>query len=578
MSELLLQKVLAKLDFLCLEYHAEGYFSCVGEPPAWAVELFSCIRNRFPRILPIDISFFLENFMIDAVEFWQSQNQGILRSGYWTESSSSFASNTVLSSREEVNLEALVLSVEDRNMLLLEVSAVRFDETYKWLQLARTERLDSMLERKANAAQMTSLSLYDSLTGCANDQSFTIQLAQWLGQLRQGTLSKFVLLIINVDRFRDLNFSLGIERGDQCLVQIAKRIKLYLGELDGIARLDADEFAVLASVPNGLSLASWVGRLKDNLCSPYQLGKRQIYVTVSLGVLKVKEATWDVERCLLNASAALRQAKTFGRGQLVIFDNLIQEKSLDVMRQEQYLFNVLAQSSFHAEFRPVFSMPAQKLVGIETVLDWPLTDSDIEDLPPLDVLAHLTGLSTQWTTAQVQACTDFSRNRPSDCPLTFIFCGPLNTLLDPQFQQSIDVFNQTLQQGDQVWFKCIRFDQGLFNKVFHRAVAFSQSKGMKLCMAMDEFSLTDEAFLSLDSTLFIAIAIDATSFPFSPSGTNQLRDWKTQYPQGIIFAEHIDEKALYDQACAVSDLDFVAGTHLSSVLPQKAIYQLLGSP
>ncbi|MEM9136114.1 MAG: diguanylate cyclase [Cyanobacteria bacterium P01_F01_bin.42] len=587
MNELLIEKVLSTLGFLCFEYHAKGYFSVIGEPPRWSLQLLPCVRNRFPKILPIDISPFLDNFMVDSVSFWAQDGGSILRSGYWTQPQPEGFFNSRYSeatSAEDVNLEALVLSVEGRRLLLLEASDGRFSEAQKWLQLARAERLDSMVAQKASASQMTSLTLFDAVTGLCNQQSFLIQLSQWLEQMKRGLIGDFVVARLGIDRFSALHFSQGDVAINQCLVQMARRIKDYVGAQDVLARVGDGEFALMVRTPEGLSQESWIEGLVGYLQQPYRSERRSLHLTVSAGMEHVsslpRPASWDVEQCLCHVSMALRQAHDLGRGQWVTFDPQSCDRDLAVLNQEQKLLAALGGQTLMPLFRPVFSDLALQLVGVELCLAWPQDHGNDIAAVQLERIARDRGLLHRLSVYRLEQCLVFLRTCEQRKPLTFLLRASIHSFCNTQFMRLLVTLEQTLADGDQAIVRLTELDaKGLEHRIC-ASLEQLDTRTIKLAVEFDALrnALNADCLPPVLLDLIEGITIDLANFPgggpidLAPSWPDLLAHQK----QGrMVIAENINSCRIYDQAIASGAVDLFSGSHLSESLSRKAFLNLL---
>lgn len=571
MSDSFLEKVLPKLGLLCFEYHSDGYFSCVGESPHWAMELFPCVRNRFPKILPGDISPFLENFLIDAEEFWRQNTGSVMRSGYWTESIQT-AQRTPQVQGSEVNLEALVLTLEGKFLLLLEVSEVKFFETFHWLQTAREDRLDSTLELKESASQMMRASLFDALTGLPNQQAFYIQISQGLERIKRDSTQCLLLLKLTLDRFQSICATLSQDRGDQCLAQLAQRLKRYCREYDVVARLGEDAFGLLLHHTDDISTDVFIQQLMTELRSPYQFRSETIYTTNSIGVLRIEEAEQEVESLMGNVSLALRQAKSYGRDQYCIYDDALRDRQVQHLTLEQGLLAALDNRELVAEYRPLFSRQVNQFIGFEALLEWPQSAYSSEGLW---ILAETSGLGVRLAIYAAEFCLSSLRRR-SHHPLTIVMhCTP-QSLSDSRYQQLLVTLREESHENDTVILK-LRDVAKLppiheLKLVLQRLTALN----LKLCLSLSDLETIPQ--LKDWFELMQLIAVDPgrhnLDVGLKRMAHPELRHWTSGTPK--LFAEHVNDQH-HDPIIADLGVDLCCGDFFSEPLPLEEFNSLLRS-
>ena len=540
MSDSFLEKVLPKLGLLCFEYHPEGYFSCVGESPNWAMELFPCVRNRFPQILPCDISPFLENFIIDAEEFWQRNTESVMRSGYWTESVQT-SQKTPQVQGSEINLEALVLTLDGKFLLLLEVSEVKFFETFNWLQTAREDRLGSMFELKESASQMMSASLFDALTGLPNKQAFYIQIAQGLEQLKRDSLQTFLLLKLDLDRFQTINATLSQDWGDRCLVQLAKRLKRYCREHDVVARLGGYTFGLLIhtttdhNAPDGL-----IQHLMAGLRSPYLLKSQNIYTTYSIGALLIEDAHQGAEEVMGNVSLALRQAKSYGRDQFCLYDHALRDRQVSQLMLEQRFLTALENRELVAEYRPLFSRQINNFIGLEPILAWPQSADASPD--GLRDLARSSGLGARLATDDVEACLPILRHRSSNAPFTILIHASLQSLFDYRYQQALITLRNTSLASDTLILKLYDIVTISAIEELMQPLATLDALNIKRCLSLSELDGVSDLKDWFQSIQLISIDPGRHNLDIGSRwmAHPDLRDWQAGTPQ--LFAEQVNRQ------------------------------------
>ena len=191
-----------------------------------------------------------------------------------------------------------------------------------------THALD-ISERLREQAELERLALTDTLTGLANRTLLNDRLDQALARLHR-TGGAAAMLLLDVDRFKTVNDSLGHQVGDALLVEIAHRIEAVSRADSTVARLGGDEFVVLVEgLPAARAVHAVADRLLETLRRPYDLGPtaESLVATVSVGVSVAHDATRTAGDLYREADLALYRAKDSGRDQYALFDDALRARA-----------------------------------------------------------------------------------------------------------------------------------------------------------------------------------------------------------------------------------------------------------
>jgi diguanylate cyclase (GGDEF)-like protein len=232
-----------------------------------------------------------------------------------------------------------------------------------WLQRRR---------QLATEARMRYLAQHDALTGALNRESFGRLLENGCRRAAQpGPGSGLAVLCLDLDRFKEVNDTLGHAAGDELLRQVTARLAARLRTGDALARLGGDEFAVLTLGMHDAEGAQRLAqRLLDAVCEPYELLGSVANVGVSVGVALHGSDGNDPETLLRRADLALYQAKADGRNRVSVYD-----ASLDVAQQErraltQELQAALNDGGLRLHYQPLLDCEG-RLTGYEALARWP---------------------------------------------------------------------------------------------------------------------------------------------------------------------------------------------------------------
>ena len=225
-------------------------------------------------------------------------------------------------------------------------------------------------ERKASEATIWQHAHFDALTGLPNRRLMRERLAQELKKCRRDGL-QLALLFIDLDRFKEVNDTLGHDRGDELLAEAARRIGVCLREVDTVARMGGDEFMVIISelsAPAGLE--NVLHKLLTSLGAVFQLGLDQVFISASIGVTLYPGDALEIEDLLKNADQALYVAKGAGRNRYSFFTPALQEAAQWRAQLTRDLRVALAQDQFRVVYQPIVELATGAIHKAEALLRW----------------------------------------------------------------------------------------------------------------------------------------------------------------------------------------------------------------
>ncbi len=229
-------------------------------------------------------------------------------------------------------------------------------------------------QRKATEREIQRLAFYDALTGLPNRMLLMDRMAHALANAQRRHQGG-ALLFIDLDNFKTLNDTLGHDKGDLLLQQVAQRLNTCVRSIDTVARLGGDEFVVmveeLSAAPEELALhARSLGeKVLSVLGAPYTLAGYHYRTTPSIGIAPFNDAHTSVGELLKQADLAMYQAKTAGRNTLRFFDPDMQDVVTARATLETDLRAALAQEEFLLHYQPQMD-DAHRVVGVEALLRW----------------------------------------------------------------------------------------------------------------------------------------------------------------------------------------------------------------
>jgi len=226
-----------------------------------------------------------------------------------------------------------------------------------------------LTDRRTAERRIRQMELHDMLTGLPNRKQFNRLVLEQLREKGRG-----VLFVLDLDRFKLINDTLGHRIGDRLLMQVAKRLE-QLQEQEGIivSRHGGDEFAVFCAAADEDEAERKVSSLHELLSASYLVDGHELFVTPSIGVAMADfsdRRDVDVEALVRQADAALHVAKEKGRNTVVMYDESISEENYDKIHLIAQLRKAIEKEEFELHYQPRFDIRTGRPVGVEALIRW----------------------------------------------------------------------------------------------------------------------------------------------------------------------------------------------------------------
>ncbi len=236
-------------------------------------------------------------------------------------------------------------------------------------------------EHKANEAHIQHLAHFDVLTGLPNRSLLADRVGQAISRVERAD-ETMALVFLDLDRFKNVNDSLGHRIGDELLIQVAARLKLTLREEDTVSRLGGDEFILVLPGATADGAAHVAEKVIKVLSTPYRIEQHELTITPSLGIAMFPADGENYEALSMCADAAMYRAKHSGRHTFRFFTREMQERSERTLLLENALRRVLELDQLQLHYQPQVSLESGRIIGVEALLRW--RHPDLGWVPPSD--------------------------------------------------------------------------------------------------------------------------------------------------------------------------------------------------
>ncbi|MBV2129582.1 EAL domain-containing protein [Arsukibacterium indicum] len=277
---------------------------------------------------------------------------------------------------------------------LINISAIGEQQQVAFYVLVFTD----ITAQKMAEEELRYLANYDSLTGLPNRALLMDRILHAMEQSRREKKS-LALCFIDLDKFKQVNDSLGHDIGDLLLKEVARRLGLSLRERDTVARLGGDEFVVLLEgYRRGENVSMVARKMLSVVSEPMQLGPHTVGVSPSIGIALYPDDALTAQELLKHADVAMYHAKEAGRNNFQFFTNEMNEKAHMQLARETRLRKAHQNNEFFNVYQPIVDSAKQEMVGAEVLMRWQSTDgivSPVEFIPLAEELRLIVSMTQQ---------------------------------------------------------------------------------------------------------------------------------------------------------------------------------------
>jgi diguanylate cyclase (GGDEF)-like protein/PAS domain S-box-containing protein len=287
---------------------------------------------------------------------------------------------------------------KDGTVIWVHVSAtVVFDSQGKPLHTAGI--IQDVTDRRRMEEDIRHMAHHDPLTGLPNRRLFNEIAGIEIAQAERNN-SKLAILFLDLDRFKEINDTLGHQAGDQLLMEVAYNIKNSIRKSDTVARIGGDEFnVILADIRNPENISVIARKLTESFRMPFDIADQQLHVTTSIGISVYPDDSTEIDTLLRYADIAMYHAKESGRNNYQFYNPAINIRSIKRMRLEGYLRQAIERGELAVYYQPQINIITGKMVCAEALVRWNHPREGLLEPKEFLPLAEETGLITsidQW--------------------------------------------------------------------------------------------------------------------------------------------------------------------------------------
>ena len=235
--------------------------------------------------------------------------------------------------------------------------------------IAEQERISIQLQESKD--HFRHAAFHDALTNLPNRALLAENLKFVMERSRQHEDYQFAVLFLDLDRFKNVNDSLGHSIADQLLIAMARRLESCIREVDMVARLGGDEFAILLDgIENSGDATNMARRIQDRLQSPFNLSGHEVFTTTSIGIAQSSTGYDHPENMLRDADTAMYRAKAQGKACYEVFDKGMHARAVYLLQMENDMRRALEREELRVYYQPIVSLENGQLAGFEALIRW----------------------------------------------------------------------------------------------------------------------------------------------------------------------------------------------------------------
>ncbi len=355
--------------------------------------------------------------------------------------------------------------------------------------IAEQERISSQLQESKD--HFRHAAFHDALTNLPNRALLTENLKFVIERAKNHEDYQFAVLFLDLDRFKNVNDSLGHSIGDQLLIAMARRLESCIRDVDMVARLGGDEFAILLDgIANGADATNMARRIQEKLASPFNLSGHEVFTTTSIGIALSSTGYDHPENMLRDADTAMYRAKAQGKACYEVFDKGMHTHAVYVLQMENDLRRALDREEFCVYYQPIVALDSGQLAGFEALIRWQHPERGFINPSDFIPLAEDTGLIIpigQWILRR--ACEQLAKWQWQSAANRHLFMSV--NLSSKQISQPdlVDVIRETLEETnvDPKYIKLEITESAVMDNAETAVRLLKRLKALGVSLSIDDF-------------------------------------------------------------------------------------------
>jgi diguanylate cyclase (GGDEF)-like protein/PAS domain S-box-containing protein len=414
------------------------------------------------------------------------------------------------------------------------------DESYRWMlcrgiavwdKVGTAYRIagsmSDITDRKQAEQKLIQSAFFDDLTGLPNRALFVEHLNHSIERTKRNPEFMYAVLFLDIDRFKDINDSLGHLTGDELLIATARRLQEIMRPTDTVARLGGDEFVILLEDIRDFKDATLIAdRVQNELHAASLLPEHTLFITISTGIVLSVTGYEHAEDVLRDADIAMYRAKANGRARYEIFDSTMRDRILKRLALESELRMAFEHNELRVHYQPIVSLVTKEIIGFEALVRWQHPRRGLLYPAEFIPLAEETGLIIlidRWVMRQ--ACQQMSVwhvHYPSDPPLVISVNLSGKQVMQPDLISEIDrILKET---GMQAPYLHLELTESIVMENFELTVeVLSKLRKLGVKIQIDDFGIGYSSLNYLSRFPINALKIDRSFINLMTDDPNHMK-------------------------------------------------------
>ncbi|NOZ38268.1 MAG: EAL domain-containing protein [Gammaproteobacteria bacterium] len=471
-----------------------------------------------------------------------------------------------------LSLFASIVSIAIENAMAVQKieEARKLTENYQ-MQLQRLNR--QLIESNR---ELEYLSLYDTVTGLPNRSLFRDRFSQHLA-LAQTQAEHFALLLIDLNNFKEINETLGHERGDQVLKDVARRFQIYLDGKNILSRLGGNEFALLLPDADRSQSLEHAARLLQQLDAPFDIDSMPIAVSANIGISLFPEHGNDISTLLRHTDLAMFRAKS-GKQGISLYDPLADHSSPSMLTMTADLRKALENDEFELHYQVKVHLEDGRIDSVEALGRW---HHPVRGQVPPSLFIHVleqNGMIDRYTHWVIEtAIEQISAWRKQQRDIRIAVNISTQTLMNPDFKIYLEKLDALADIGSNLQFE---ITENLFLSDYERLCeTLSYIRQLGITLSIDDFGTGYSSLGRLKKLPVSELKIDRSFIMDMDKSADDeiivLSTIELAYNLGLkVVAEGVESEKTYQRLLEMG-CDMVQGFLISKAIPIEKLEQLL---